>query len=247
MQSGEGDMSERRGFEQMWLAKLSGCLDEVAGEEIRKQVMAGSEALASDASTPAVIQWTREAMERLEALVGEERSRRVMMGCACQYPKADLQEIKRMVQATGDLNLAHRMLQERFETFLRDTLRLSDELVADVVQRGWGVAGVRDRSTIVATKIPKSGTLVEYMHETDPEKRRQYYCHCPRVREVLKGAETIPVVYCYCGAGFYKGIWEEILQEPVKVEVLESVLRGDDVCTFAIYLPYERRIHDHPD
>ena len=64
---------------------------------------------------------------------------------------------------------------------------------------------------------------------------------------MLKGAETIPVIYCYCGAGFYTGIWEEILQKPVKVEVLESVLKGDDVCTFAIYLPYERRIQDHPD
>jgi len=168
----EGNMSERRGFEQMWLAKLSGCLDEVAGEEIRKEVMAGT----SDPSTAVVIQWTREAMERLEALAGEERSRSVMMGCACQYPKSDLQEIKRTVQATGDLNLAHRMLQERFETFLRDTLSLSEELVANVVQR-------------------------------------QYYCHCPRIRDVLKGGETIPVLYCYCGAGFYKGIWEEILQK----------------------------------
>jgi predicted hydrocarbon binding protein len=230
-------MSERQDFEQMWLAKFTRCLDEVVGEDIRKQVMAGSEALASNSSTPAIAQWTREAMERLEALAGEESSRRVMLGCACQYPKPDLQEIRHTFQATGDLDLAHRLLQERFETFLRDTLRLSDELVADIVRRGWGVAGVRDGNTIIATKIPKSGTLVEYVHETDPEKRRQYYCHCPRVREVLKGAETIPVIYCYCGAGFYKGIWEEILQEPVKVEVLESVLRGDDVCTFAIYLP----------
>ena len=232
-------MPERQDFEQMWLAKLTRCLDEVVGEDSRKQVMAGSEALASNSSTPAVVQWTREALERLEALAGEESSRRVMVGCACRYPKPDLQDIKRTYQATGDLDLAHHMLQERFETFLRDTLRLSHELVADIVRRGWGVAGVRDGDTIIATKIPKSGTLVEYMHETDPEKRRHYYCHCPRVREVLRSGETIPVIYCYCGVGFYKGIWEEILQQPVEVEVLESVLRGDDVCTFAIYL--------HPD
>ena len=46
-----------------------------------------------------------------------------------------------------------------------------------------------------------------------------------------------PELFCYCGAGFYKGIWEEIIQEEVKVEVLESVLKGDDVCKIAIYLP----------
>jgi len=54
---------------------------------------------------------------------------------------------------------------------------------------------------------------------------------------VLSTSETIPPIYCYCGAGFYKGIWEEILQQPVKVEVLKSVLAGDEVCTIAVHLP----------
>jgi predicted hydrocarbon binding protein len=75
------------------------------------------------------------------------------------------------------------------------------------------------------------------LQESDPEKRRQFYCHCPRIRDVLKSGETIPPIYCYCGAGFYKGIWEEILQQPVQVELLESVLMGDDVCTIRIDLP----------
>jgi predicted hydrocarbon binding protein len=57
------------------------------------------------------------------------------------------------------------------------------------------------------------------------------------VREVLKTSDTISPTYCYCGAGFYKGIWEEILQQPVEVEVLKSILNGDDVCTIAIHLP----------
>ena len=95
-------------------------------------------------------------------------------------------------------------------------------------------------NTIIAIKIPKSGYLVEYMKETDPEKKRQYYCQCPRIRDVLKTSETISTTYCYCGAGFYKGIWEEILQKPVEVEVLESVLQGDEVCKIAVYLPSDQ-------
>jgi len=47
----------------------------------------------------------------------------------------------------------------------------------------------------------------------------------------------ISTTYCYCGAGFYKGIWEEILQRPVEVEVLESVLSGGEVCKIVIHLP----------
>jgi len=160
-----------------------------------------------------------------------------MTGCACQYPKANLQMMKERHAETGDIDLVHQMLQEQFESFLIQTLRLDDELVIQIVRKGWGAAGVKEGNTITATKIPKSGSLVQYMYETDPEKKRQYYCHCPRVREVLKTSNSISPTYCYCGAGFYKGIWEEILQERVEVELLKSVLNGDDVCIIAIHLP----------
>jgi hypothetical protein len=233
-------MPEKFDFERAWLAKFSGGLDEVAGEEIRVEVMQGNEALSSDSSRDEVIAWSRMAMERLEARVDEEGQKSIMTGCACQYPRSGLQDVRKEYEATQDIDVAHRMLQERFEAFLRNTLELGDELFAEVVRRGWGLAGIKQGDTIIATKIPKSGYLVQYMQETDPEKKRQYYCHCPRVRDALQTGVTISPTYCYCGAGFYKGIWEEILQAPVEVEVLESVLKGDQVCTIAIRLPYER-------
>ena len=233
-------MPEKFDFERAWLAKFSVGLDEIAGEEIRREVMQGSEGLSSDSSRGEVIAWSKGAMERLEAHVDEERRKAIMTGCACQYPRSGLQDVRKEYEATQDIDVAHRMLQERFEAFLRNTLKLDDELFAEVVRRGWGLAGIRQGDTIIATKIPKSGYLVQYMQETDPEKKRQYYCHCPRVRDALKAGVTISPTYCYCGAGFYKGIWEEILQEPVEVEVLESVLKGDQVCTIAIHVPHER-------
>ena len=198
--------------------------------------MKGSAGLASHSSRQEVIAWSKGAMERLDSLVDEEKRKQIMTGCACQYPKSDLQEIREGYEVTKDIDLAHRMVQEQFESFLKDSLQLSAELIEEIVRRGWGSAGVRKGDTIIATKIPKSGYLIEYMKETDPEIKRQYYCHCPRVREVLKTAETISPTYCYCGAGFYKGIWEEILQQPVEVEVLESVLKGDEVCRIAIHV-----------
>jgi predicted hydrocarbon binding protein len=233
-------MSEQQDFERAWLSKFSSCLDKVAGEEIREQVMEGSEALSSQSDRQEVIAWSKEAMARLDSLVDAEKRKQVMTGCACQYPKADLQGIRKLYEATRDIDLALQMLQEQFESFLKDTMKLDAEMIEEIVGRGWGSAGVRKGNTIIAVKIPKSGYLVEYMRETDPEKKRQYYCHCPRIRDVLKTAGTISLTYCYCGAGFYKGIWEEILQEPVEVEVLESALKGDDVCKIAVYLPVEQ-------
>lgn len=233
-------MSKEFDFERAWLAKLSGSLDDIAGREVRKAVLEGSEELSSGSSRQEVIDWSRRAMERLDSLVNEEKRKAVMSGCACRYPKSDLQAMREAYGVSKDVGLAQRMLQEQFESFLKDILELDDELVAEIVGRGWGTAGVRKGNTIIATKIPKSGYLVEYMQETDPERKRQHYCHCPRVRDVLKTRGTLPLTYCYCGAGFYKGIWEEILQQPVEVEVLTSVLQGDEVCTIAIHLPVER-------
>jgi hypothetical protein len=142
------------------------------------------------------------------------------------------------------VDAALEVLQEQFEAFLRDTLELREELIAEVVDRGWGLAGVRKGDKIIATKIPKSGNLAAYLAETDREKKRQYYCHCPRIRDVLKSEETLPVTYCYCGAGYYKGIWEEVLQRPVEVELMESVLDGGEVCRIAISLPPETLIEE---
>lgn len=233
-------MPDDQDFERAWLEKLSRCLDEIAGEGVRRRVMQGSEGLSSQSGRDEVVAWSQRAMERLDALVGEKERRDVMTGCACQYPKSELQEARQVYESTGNIDLAHRKLQEQFESFLRDVLALDDDLFAEIVRRGWGLAGIRRGDTIIATKIPKSGFLVEYMRETDPEKRRQCYCHCPRVRDALKASEAISTTYCYCGAGFYKGVWEEILQKPVEVEVLESVLQGDDVCKVAVHLPSYR-------
>jgi len=233
-------MAEEGDFERAWLAKFSRCLDEVAGDQIRRQVMEGSEALSTESSSQEIIGWTKNAMERFESLVDEDERKQIMTGCACPYPKSALREVKKAYQTTRDIGLVHRMLQQQFESFLTDTLGLGDELKEEIVKWGWGLAGIKKEHTIIATKIPKSSNLVAYMQETDREKKRQEYCHCPRVRAALNTSDTIPTTYCYCGAGYYRGIWEEILQQAVTVEVLESVLKGDEVCRIAIHLPAEQ-------
>ncbi|MCK5734001.1 MAG: hypothetical protein KAI38_07430, partial [Candidatus Latescibacteria bacterium] len=135
-------MTEERDFERAWLSKFSACLDEVAGEQLKNEVMEGSEGLTSRSSRQEVIHWSRRAMERLDAQVKEEKRKAILTGCACQYPKSDLQAMRKAYEATGDAALAHRMLREQFEAFLKDTLALDAELVEEIVRRGWGAAGV---------------------------------------------------------------------------------------------------------
>jgi hypothetical protein len=224
-------------FEQSWLAKFSRSLDEIVDKKTRDRIMAGSEGLSDESERQQVIDWSKQAMDRLNELVLADKRIEIMTRCACQYPRSDLQEIKGKYEATQDIDLAHKMLQAKFTTFLKNGLELDNGIAAEILRRGMGLAGKKEGETIVATKIPKSGLIREYFAEIDPVKKRAIYCHCPRIRDALKTGTLISATYCYCGAGYYKGIWEEILQQPVKVELLESVLKGDDVCKVAIHLP----------
>ena len=65
-------------------------------------------------------------------------------------------------------------------------------------------------------------------------------CHCPWVKESLKnGKSEIPPRFCECSAGFHKKRYELIFGQPLKAEIIQSVLKGDDWCKIAIHLPAE--------
>ncbi len=167
----------------------------------------------------------------------EDAIKEIMIGRACQYPKEDLGPMKKAFEKTGSIEIPHQMLQESFEKFLSSIPGLESKWFDEIVSNHWGTAGILEGDRIIATKIPKSGNLLKYMAEPDTEKRRELYCHCPMVRDALSAGETIPPIYCYCGAGFYKGIWEEITGYHIEVQVLASILMGDDVCTISITFP----------
>jgi len=233
-------MTEKRelfDFERNWQEKLSRAIEDAAGEEIRDLVLQGGEALTQETSTTEKVIWTCGALDLLAENTDEGTQREILTGCACHYPLEDLQDVKEIYQSSGNVDLAVEMLGEKFNHFLGETLQLEEELIAQINSLGWGLAGYREGNSIIATKIPKSGYLVDYFKETDPAEKRRLYCHCPRVRDGVGLEPALPEVYCYCGAGFYQGIWEEILGEPVAVEVLESVMTGGDTCKIAIHLP----------
>ena len=43
--------------------------------------------------------------------------------------------------------------------------------------------------------------------------------------------------FCYCSAGWERQQWEGAIGQPVRVDVVKSLLKGDDLCEFAIHLP----------
>ncbi len=180
-----------------------------------------------------------EVVGKIEELLDAEETQQVMLKCACRYPVENLQPMRGAYEESGDVRVPHRMLQENFIAMLRDHLKLEQDMIDEIVGWGWGAAGVLDGYRVIATKIPKSGFLLEYMNENDPDRKRKLYCHCPLIRDGIKIDVDIPHDYCYCGAGFYRGIWQEILQRPVRIRVLKSIVKGDNVCSFELDLSPE--------
>jgi len=224
-------------FEENWQGKLNAGLDLNLDPEERGRVMAGGESLSMESSPRDKVVWTCEMFNRLEEVTDEKTQQEILVGCACHYPKAELDDARGIYLETGDVDQVIDLLQAKFEDFLRGVLDLDEDLVEEIITRGWGLAGIREGNRIIATKIPKSGYLEEYFRAEDPAEKRKLYCHCPRVRDGVGADPQLPQTYCYCGAGFYQGIWETVLREPVQVEVLESVMHGGDVCKIAVQLP----------
>lgn len=58
-------------------------------------------------------------------------------------------------------------------------------------------------------------------------------CFCEMVKD-LPG--ELPEAYCYCSAGWLKEIFTLVTQQPVQVEILQSVKRGAQSCCFIVSL-----------
>jgi len=98
-------------------------------------------------------------------------------------------------------------------------------------------SGKRDGANVYITKIPFRAK--QWLEEKDPKVRRYLYCHCPWAREsILSQDGSVTAEFCRCSAGFHKKAWEEIFQEQLKCEVIESVLAGDERCRFKLSLPH---------
>ena len=201
------------------MEKLAENLECFAGEAVRREVMADSERFPL-CSAHEKATWFKGAMERLDSIVGDEDTRRdIMITVGDQFPRTRIQMLRDVYQRTGDLD------------GLLEIMR-ADRTLGDL---SWYEVPIREGNFIHVTKDPYSPE--EYQKATDENEKRAAYCHCGRLREAIRTGMTMSRTYCYCGAGWYKQLWEGILGQPVRVEVVKSVLQGDDRCSFTIQLP----------
>ena len=189
--------------------------------------------------------YTSKLIARLEERIGTEESAKFLnRGLRDRYEEWRRPEREKFLRAKSIdefLRQKHEELVAELEAHAKNgTLFFTQEVTQDVVDHVRNDAhiesGVREGERIIVKKIPHMAK--EYLIEKDEQKRRYYYCHCPWVKDSLRGSKrSVPAVFCNCSAGFYRAYWEIVFGEPVRVEVLESLLKGDPVCTFAVHIP----------
>lgn len=203
-----------------WSDKLGEGVERYAGKRARKKVLAGREKLGSPPDPLAVAEWVSCAVARLDELNDEETNREILYVCSDKFPDE-------RIKAMRDVYLKSGSVDALFPVMDKDKSWFELSYYENPRRKG---------RVIHVTKIPFNPKGCD--EAADERERRYHYCHCPLVKELIRHPDRrISRTFCYCSSGWYRSLWEGILGEPVKVDVLKTVLQGDDRCTFAIHLP----------
>jgi len=88
------------------------------------------------------------------------------------------------------------------------------------------------RKPITGTRLVREGNLL-YQFYTPRAFTKPMRCYCSLLR-ALPEEVTVSPTYCHCSEGFVKKFWENVLERPVKVELIQSAVSGATECKFAI-------------
>jgi len=115
---------------------------------------------------------------------------------------------------------------------------VTDEVLDFMLNTEGVLSPVRKGSELHITRHPYD--MTSYFNETDKRRKRFHFCHCLFARtSILSDHGTVSKTMCYCSLGLIISNWEKILGVELDGEIVESVLDGDDICKFIIYLPDE--------
>ena len=215
------------------------------GNTIRDQVFAGIGVSPLGLPSPEKPYDLFPALDRLIGRVGYDQVMLLLSACLRDLPDEYFLEEREKYIKTSNIDAylvsAHQELVNELEKCLHESqLFFSQEITPEVLQyvreRPETECGVREGNTLYITKIPYNAK--QYLVETDPVMKRFYVCHCPWVRHGIKAGNLhLDPVFCNCSGGFSKKPWEIIFGQSLQVDVLESALKGDFRCRFAVHLP----------
>jgi hypothetical protein len=217
------------------------------GPDLRDEVFSGMGIPPYGTPSPDKPGFLHPIVHRLRERVGEQACNEFLSACMRDLPQKDFLPEREAFRKAGSIDEYLRLRREGFLAQLEECLRqgrpffaqqITQEVIDFVRSQPEMGGGRREGNVIYETKIPYMTD--QYLAETDPVLKRYHACHCPWARDAIKhGGVKLAETFCYCSGGFHKKPWEAIFGQPLRVQVLESALRGDLRCRFAIHLPLE--------
>jgi len=184
-------------------------------------------------------------IDRLIGKVGYEPTEQLLSACLRDLPDEyfldEREKYKKLTGIDDYLISQHQAFVRQLQKCQQDgelfySQEITNEVVEFVRDRQEIESGVREGNLLYISKIPYNAK--QYLAEADPTMKRFYACHCPWARQAIKNGNLhLNAVFCYCSGGFSKKPWEVIFGQTLQVEVLESALKGDLRCRFAVHLP----------
>jgi effector-binding domain-containing protein len=203
-----------------WNALLGEHTARVLGQGALLEVMQGADALGTESTHGQRFEWVKTAMDRLDRLAGEPQKYEILSRCAHVFPQEHIERLR----AVFEENIA----------ITGDAMQAVDAVIAFMQRdRVWGSPPVRQENVIFATKNPRDPQA--FARATSQAERRRAYCFCPLIRDHLDNG--VSPIFCYCGAGWERQQWEGTIGAPLHIEVVQSLVNGDECCQFAIHLP----------
>lgn len=200
-----------------WDRLLADSAEKVLGAEVRQHLMQGIESITPESSFAEYTTWIQGAIRRLDALTDDNQKKCLVVShCAHVFPQERIDHLRTIYEG-GE-----------FDDILREMY--SDDF--------WYEKPVRRGNVLYMRKNPFDPE--GYEKAATPAERRKAYCHCSFVHPYLDEIPSkLSPTFCYCGAGWYRRLWKGILSRPVKIEHVETLLKGNDQCTLTITLPFE--------
>jgi hypothetical protein len=188
---------------------------------------------------------TRRVLEKMNKVLTPEECKKVLADVAHGLPRDFRKGEREKYLKAGNIDDYLRekrkdaiaeLEKHRDEGTLFFNQYITDDVVDFVKSRPDVLSGERRGDTIYHTKIPYM--VQEYLDANDKRMKRYYACHCAWAREsILSDDVEVSSEFCYCSGGFTKQSWEAALDQPLEVELVNSVLKGDMECSFIIHLP----------
>ena len=188
---------------------------------------------------------TKMIMDRMEAELPAQTCSNILTWNYHNIPIEAFEDSKGRFEKAASIDEYLKGEHERLIEELEDCMRegrpwFEQEITPEVVEFVRGnqeiCTGLRQGDKVYLTKIPYAPK--QFLKEKDPALRKYFACHCQLVRTALRdGKPKIPATFCYCSAGFEKIHFDAVFDEPVEVELLETLLKGDGRCRFAVKIP----------